>query len=277
MPSVPSVSSEPSESSVSLIAVTRPVSPAIARCELTHLARTAIDVDLAREQHQAYERALEAAGCRIVRIDAAPDLADSVFVEDAAVVFDEVAIVTRPGALSRRAETPAVAAALERYRPLRFIGDPATLDGGDVLAAGRRVFVGVSGRTNQAAVRQLQSILDPYGYEVRSVAVTGCLHLKSAATALSPDRLLVNPGWVAPGSLPSLDLVEVDPGEPYAANIVRAGGALVYPAAFPRTRERLERLGLRISTVEVGELAKAEGAVTCCSVIFEGIRCSRHL
>jgi dimethylargininase len=251
-----------------LIAVTREVSATIVRCELTHLARMPIDVNRARAQHRDYEDALRAAGCSVVRVNAAPELPDAVFIEDAAVVLDEVAVITRPGAVSRRAETAAVADAVGRYRPLQFISAPATIDGGDVLVVGRDVFVGVSSRTNEAAVDQMRMILRPHGYQVRPVVATGCLHLKSAVTALSDDRLLLNSEWVARRQFPPFDLVEVDPLEPEGANIVRAGAHLVYPDAFPRTRDRLERAGVRVRTVVVSELAKAEGAVTCCSLIF---------
>jgi dimethylargininase len=253
-----------------LLAVTRPVSEALSRCELTHLDRTPIDIDLARAQHHAYERVLEETGCTIVRVEAAPELSDAVFVEDAAVVLSEAAIIMRPGAPSRRAETAAVADVVARYRPLRLIDAPGTIDGGDVLVVGREVFAGLSGRTNSAAVEQMRTMLGPHGYDVHAVPVTGCLHLKSAVTALTDDRLLINPEWVVRDFFSTFDLVEVDPHEPYAANIVRVGEELVYPGSFPRTLERLERLGFRVRTVEVGELAKAEGAVTCCSLIFEG-------
>jgi dimethylargininase len=254
-----------------LIALTRDVSPSIVSCELTHVARSPIDVDVARAQHAAYERALADAGCTIVRVEAAPELPDAVFIEDAAVVFDEVAIVTRPGAVSRRAETAAVAGAIGRYRPLRFIEPPATVDGGDVLTIARDVFVGVSSRTNAAAVGQMQAILEPYGYRVHAVSAAGCLHLKSAVTALADDRLLLNGAWAARGQFGAFGLVEVDPLEPAAANIVRAGRELVYPDAFPRTRERIERAGFSVRAVDVSELAKAEGAVTCCSLIFDAV------
>lgn len=251
-----------------LIALTREVSAAIVNCELTHLNRVSIDVGRARVQHSAYEAALEAAGCTIVRVEAAPELADAVFIEDAAVVFDEVAVIARPGAVSRRAETAAVAEVAGRYRALEFIGPPATIDGGDVLVVGREVFIGVSSRTSAAAVDQMQALLEPFGYRVHPVSVSGCLHLKSAVTALADDRLLLNGAWVARSQFSSFGVVDVDPLEPAAANIVRAGSDLVYPDAFPRTRERLERAGFRVRTVDVSELAKAEGAVTCCSLIF---------
>jgi dimethylargininase len=251
-----------------LIALTREVSPSIVRCELTYLARAPIDVNRARAQHRAYEDALAEAGCTIVRVDDAPELPDAVFIEDAAVVLDEVAVITRPGAVSRRAETAAVSGVVGRYRSLQFISAPGTMDGGDVLAAGRDVFVGVSSRTNEAAVDQMRMILRPHGYRVHPVVVTGCLHLKSAVTALSDNRLLLNSNWVARDQFPSFDLFEVDPLEPEAANIVRAGIHFVYPDAFPRTRDRLERAGVRVRTVDVSEIAKAESAVTCCSLIF---------
>jgi dimethylargininase len=252
------------------VAITREVSPALGACELTHLPRVPIDVDRARAQHHAYEDALRAAGYLVVRLPAAPELPDSVFVEDAAVVFDEVAVITRPGAESRRPETAAVAEALARYRTLRSIEAPGTLDGGDVLVIGRRVFVGLSSRTNDAAAAQLRAIVEPFGYTVGEATVRECLHLKSAATALSDRAVLLNPDWVDTGHFRGFDVVEVDPGEPAAANAVRLSDGLIFPAAFPRTAERLRARGFRVDLVEAGELAKAEGAVTCCSLIVNG-------
>src|SRR5262249_51858294 len=157
---------------------------ALERCELTHLARAPIDVPLARQQHEAYERCLVAAGCAVERLAADDEMADSVFVEDIAVVFDELALVTSPGAESRRRETAMVADAVSRVRPLRWIEPPGTLDGGDVLVAGRHVFVGRSSRTTDAGIEQARRVLTPYGYTVRAVNVGGCLHLKSAVTSL---------------------------------------------------------------------------------------------
>ncbi|HKG91016.1 MAG TPA: arginine deiminase-related protein [Gemmatimonadaceae bacterium] len=254
-----------------LIALTRDVSPAIASCELTHLARAPIDVERARAEHRAYERSLAEAGCAVERVEPAPELPDSVFIEDAAVVLDELAVVTRPGAESRRAETPAVAAALGRHRAVvRQIEPPGTLDGGDVLVVGRRAFVGRSGRSNRAGIEQLRRILGEYGYEVRAVPTRGCLHLKSAVTRVGEALLLINREW-APSEAFSrlgLTLLDVHPDEPFAANALRVNGTVIYPAAFPRTADLLDHRGVRLSTVEAGELAKAEGAVTCCSLVF---------
>ena len=251
------------------IAVTREISPAIERCELTHLPRVAIDLDAAQAQHAEYERCLAALGCAVQRLPADPELPDCVFVEDVAVVLDELAVITRPGAASRRAETPPVAEVLREYRPLHAIAAPATLDGGDVLVVGRRVFVGRTPRSDAAGAAQLRGVLRPRGYTVREVAVRDCLHLKTAVTAVAADLLLVDPRCVAAEAFDDLMLVEIDPAEPCAANALRVGERVIYPSAFPRTRERLERLGLDVRPVDASELAKAEGGVTCCSLVFE--------
>lgn len=255
------------------VAITRKVSPAITRCELTHLGRTPINVELAARQHDAYEGALAALGCDVHALPAEPDLADSVFVEDAAIVLDEVAVITRPGAESRRPETLSIAAALKAYRPLLEITAPATLDAGDVLRIGRDVYVGISGRTDKAAVQQLQSLLTPFGYSVQGLPLRGCLHLKSAVTQVAPDSVLINPAWISGepfgDSTRPLRNFEIALGEDHAANALMLDGGLIYPTSFPRTAEMLERAGLCVSQIDVSELQKAEGAVTCCSLIFQ--------
>jgi dimethylargininase len=251
-----------------LMALTREISPAIQHCELTHLARTPIDLERARVQHAAYEWALVEAGCTVRRLDTTEPLPDSVFVEDIAVVLDELAIIARPGAQARRSEIDAIAQWLSNVRPLAFIESPGTVDGGDVLVIGRRMFVGASDRTSAAGAAQLRSLVTPWGYAVETVPVSGCLHLKSAVTAVSEDALLINPAWVPVDAFANYDLIEVDPSEPYGANAVAIGGKVIVAAAFPRTRDRLDRHGLTVRTVDVDELAKAEGALTCCSLIF---------
>jgi dimethylargininase len=251
------------------IALTRPVSPSIVRCELTHLGRVPIDLALAEAQHAAYEDALRTLGCQVVHVPGAPDLPDAVFVEDTAVALDEVAILTRPGAAARRPETPPVEEVIARYREVRRITEPGTLDGGDVLRAGRTLFVGRSSRTNDAGIAQLRAHTAALGYSVVVVPVTGCLHLKSAVTLVAPDAFLVQPAWVSRNWFESATVIEVDPAEPFAANALLVGNGVIHPAACPRTRARLEAHGVRTVTVDVSELAKAEGAVTCCSVILE--------
>jgi dimethylargininase len=252
------------------IAITRKISPAITRCELTHLQREAIDVPQAGRQHEAYERCLAQLGCRVVSLPAEPDLPDSVFVEDAAIVVDELAVVTRPGAESRRAETASIVRVLERFRPVAAIQAPGTLDGGDVLCLGRRVVVGLSGRSNRDGIEQLRALLSPHGYTVEALPVSGCLHLKSAVTVVGREAVLLNPKWVDRAAFEGYERLEVDPAEPYAANALLVGGGVIYATAFPRTADRLERAGVPLVQTNVSELAKAEGAVTCCSLILEG-------
>lgn len=251
------------------IALTREVPDRIVDCELTHLERVPIDLERARAQHAEYEAALEAAGCLVERITATPELADSVFVEDAAVVLPELAVITRPGAPSRRAEVATVADAVGRYRPLRTIEAPGTLDGGDVLVAGPRVFVGRSSRTNDDGVRQLRSILAPFGYAVDAVETSRCLHLKSAATLVDDGLLLVNPEGIDVARFGGFRILEVDPSEPFAANVLRIGDVVICSLAAPLTRGRIEAMGVETIAVDASELAKAEGGLTCCSVIIE--------
>jgi dimethylargininase len=251
-----------------LLALTRPVPPSIAHCELTHLAREPIDVARAEAQHDAYEDALRAIGCTVQRLAVLPEHPDSVFIEDTAVVLDECAVIMRPGAESRRGEVPAVATALSAHRRLCAIEAPATLDGGDVLVAGRRVFVGRSSRTNDEGVRQLTRILAPHGYTVTAIPVTRCLHLKSAASALGDGRVLYSRALVDPGDLDGVTGIAVDASEPLAANVVGIGRAVLCAVDAPMTRRTLEREGFDVHAVDGSELAKAEGGLTCCSLLF---------
>lgn len=258
------------------IAITRDVSPNLAGCELSYVPRAQIDIELAAAQHHAYQDALSALGCRVIALPAEPDLPDSVFVEDIAVVLDEVAILTRPGAESRRAESATIAATLARHRPLQAIQAPGTLDGGDVLRIGRTLYVGQSQRSNADGIAQLRELLRACGYAVRAVPIAGCLHLKSAVTQVANDVLLLQPGWVDRGAFAGdgtagFRIIEVDPGEPHAANALRVGEGVLYPSCFPRTRQKLAHAGIPVTAVDVSELQKAEGAVTCCSLIFRDL------
>ena len=253
---------------MSLLALTRPVSATLNRCQLTHLAREPIDVARAERQHAGYEEALRAAGADLLRIPAEPDLPDAVFVEDTAIVLDEVAVLANPGAPSRRPEVASVANALGPYRKLVRLEGDATLDGGDVLVVDRTLYVGQSTRTNRAAASQLAMLVDPFSYDVRKVPVRGALHLKSAVTMIGPGRLLMNPEWVSRADFEGLEICQVDPSEPGGANALLVNESILYPMHFPRTAARLEADGRRLLRVDVSELAKAEGGVTCCSLVF---------
>jgi dimethylargininase len=250
-----------------LLAITRDISPAIEHCELTHLERTTIDLARARAEHAAYESVLRELGCQVQRLPAGPDMPDSVFIEDAAIVLDELAVITRPGAESRRVETAAVSQAVRAYRPVAAILAPGTLDGGDVLRIGKRLFVGAGYRSNDAGIAQLRTIVMSQGYSVDAVPFEGCLHLKSAVSIVADDLLLVNPAWVDATRFGAMRTIETDPGEALAANALMIGGAVVYPREHRATLARLEAAGLDVRPVPAGELAKAEGGVTCCSLL----------
>jgi dimethylargininase len=249
-----------------VIAITRPVPASLTSCELTHLQRVPIDIALARTQHAAYERLLSSLGCEIIHVPAADDLPDSVFVEDIALVLDDIAIITRPGAGSRRAEMPAVAETLGAFRQLEWLQEPATLDGGDVLRLDRTLYVGLGTRTNAAGARQLADVVSAHGYRVCTVSVDACLHLKSAVTEAAPGVVVINPDWVDGQIFRGHEIIEVDPQEPAAANVLRRGDTAICAAAFARTNDRISAVA-NVRTVDVSELAKAEGAVTCCSVL----------
>jgi dimethylargininase len=250
------------------IALTRDVSPTLGDCELSYVDRMPIDVERARHQHEAYRRALEACGCRVIALPAAPGFADAVFVEDVALVLDELDISTGPGAESRRGDVESVAHELARFRPIRAIEAPGTIDGGDVVRIGRTIYVGASNRSNAAAVEQLRVLVAESTYTVERVPIRDCLHLKSAVTLVADGVVLVNRDWVDVDAFASYRCIEVDPDEPHAANALRIGDRAIYPSSFPRTARRLEAAGIALETIDVSELQKAEGAVTCCSIVF---------
>jgi dimethylargininase len=254
-----------------LTAITRAVSPAIARCELTFLDRRPISLAKAQEQHRRYEQLLEKLGARVISLPAEPDLPDSMFVEDTALVLDEVAVLLFPATESRRGELASVAKALAPFRKLEHIEPPATIEGGDILRIGERLFAGLSSRTNEAGVRRLSALLAPYGYEVFPVRVTGCLHLKSAVTCIGRNTLLANRAWFDAAPFGGYEWIDVDPQEPHAANALAIGEAVLFPASFPKTRARLEARGFRIEALDISELQKAEAGLTCSSLLFEAL------
>ena len=254
-----------------LTAITRQVSPSINKCELTHLERQPIDFELAGKQHEKYEEVLRSLGVKLISLPVETELPDSVFVEDIAIVLDEIGVITRPGADSRRPEIPSIAAALSQFRKLGYLKEPATMDGGDVLVVGKTIYVGLSSRSNQKAVAQLQNILNPFGYSVKEVEIHGCLHLKSGVTRVAEHTLLINPKWVEKKYFPGLGFIEIDPSEPFAANALLIRKTVVVSDFFPNTHARLESTGIKVISVDVGELAKAEGAVTCCSLVFNSL------
>jgi dimethylargininase len=251
-----------------VLAVTRKISPRFNECEITHIDRTPIDLEVARIQHQNYVLALETLGCQVIELAEEPDLPDSVFVEDTAFILPELAVITRPGADSRKPETESILKVLSSHKKLAHITAPATVDGGDVLVLGKNIYIGLSLRSNQEAIDQTQSLLQEYGYTVIGVEMHDCLHLKTALTKVDDGTVLINPAWVDTSHFKEYRWIEVDDSEPFAANCLPVNGQIIYPTAFPKTTKKLEAHGYRIFPVQVDELAKAEGAVTCCSLIL---------
>jgi dimethylargininase len=248
-----------------LTALTRQVSPSFAACELTFLERQPIDVSKAIEQHRAYEACLASFGARVISLPPDPLFPDSVFVEDPAIVLDEIAVITRPGAESRRGETTSIAEALAPFRELVYIREPGTLEGGDVIRIGKKLFVGLSQRTNLEGIRQLSS----FGYDVVPVEVRGCLHLKSGACWAGGDTILVNHQWIDSSMFRGFNLIAVAADEPAAADVLPIGGELLVPSNFVNTSEILEKSGIKVRPIDVSELQKAEAGVTCMSLLFE--------
>jgi len=253
-----------------LTAITRELNHSIGSCELTFLPRVRIDPALAQQQHALYQAALSSLGCEMVTVPTEQGLADSVFIEDTALVLDELAVMLRPGVGSRRPELAGVERALERYRPLESIEAPGTLDGGDLLCVDKVIFAGLSSRSNENGIEQLRDIVSDYGYSVTTVETTKCLHLKSAVSAIASGTLLINPDWVCSTAFKDYELVDVDDEEAHAANALLVGQGVIYPSSFPRTMEMLEKRGINVVPVDLTELQKAEGAVTCCSLLVSG-------
>jgi dimethylargininase len=250
-----------------MLAITRLPSPRMDACELTFVARERIDYELALGQHAGYCQMLRECGADVVTVPASAALPDCAFVEDTAIALDELAVLASMGTASRRGEIEPVASIIEQHRPVVRVELPATLEGGDVLRIGRTLLVGISCRTNQAGCDALERIVRQHGYRVVPVLVRGCLHLKTACTALNDSTLLVNPSWIDLVALGEFEHVAVPADEPWGANVMRIGASLCIAATHRRTAELLDKLGIHVRAVDISQFAKAEAGVTCLSVL----------
>ncbi|MDB4877793.1 MAG: NG,NG-dimethylarginine dimethylaminohydrolase 1 [Gemmatimonadetes bacterium] len=251
-----------------LVAITHQPSPNMQQYERTYVGDEVIDYALALRQHAAYQEALRACGAEVVTLDVNRAYPDCVFVEDTAIVLDEVAVMMSMGAESRRREPVGMEPALREFRPIERVSLPATIDGGDVVRNGRSLYVGESPRTNAGGVSALRGVLRPYGYGVTGIPVHGCLHLKTACSALPDGRFLVNAGWIDVAPLPADRLIHVPASEPWAGDVLVIGERIIASDAFPETIRSLRREGFEVIPVSVSEFAKAEGGVTCLSLVF---------
>jgi dimethylargininase len=247
-------------------AITREPAATLAACELTFLDRSVIDYENALLQHEAYRSVLKALGLQVVCLPALDDLPDSTFVEDTAVLLPEIAVITNPGAESRRGESQSNARVLSDYREIEVIRTPATIDGGDVLTVGKRCFVGITSRTNRAGFEALSAIVRPLGYTSTAVETKDSLHLKTAITAVSDDTLLVNPQWLDTVDFTGFRILESR--EAFGANVLRIGDSVVVHEGFTKTNEMLRMEGFDLKTVNISEFLKAEAGLTCLSIVF---------
>ncbi|MGW0331856.1 dimethylargininase [Streptomyces sp. NPDC003011] len=246
-------------------ALVRRPGPRLAEGLVTHIDRDTVDVGLALEQWKAYVEALRTHGWETIEVEAADDCPDSVFVEDTVVMYKNVALITRPGAESRRQETMGVEEAVARLGcSVNWVWEPGTLDGGDVLKTGDTIYVGRGGRTNAAGVQQLRAAFEPLGARVVAVPVSKVLHLKSAVTAL-PDGTVI--GHIPKVDRPSLFPRFLSVPEESGAHVVLLGGdRLLMASSAPKTADLLADLGHEPVLVDIGEFEKLEGCVTCLSV-----------
>ena len=250
------------------LAITHVPSSNLADGLRTHVARIEIDQSSALQQHREYCRTLERLGAEVITLDVNPLAPDAVFIEDTAIVLDEVAILTSMGKAARRAEPDAVEPVLRKYRQVEKIVVPALIEGGDVLRLGRMLLVGVSSRTNQAGFDALEGIVSRYGYRVTPVPVRGCLHLKTACTGLPDGALLVNREWLDLAAIADLETISVPGTEPWGANTLTLNGTVVLADEHRETADLLRRRGYNVEAVALSEFAKAEGGVTCLSLVF---------
>jgi len=246
-----------------LTAFTRAVSPRISECELTFIDRQPINFERAVQQHQQYEEMLRSLGVGVLQIPADDQCPDSCFLEDTALVLDEIAVLTRPGSDARRAEVTGVAPAIRKHREIVQIEAPATFEGGDVLRIGRDLFVGVTSRTTSEGIEALRKHVEPFGYRVLPVVVPGALHLKSVCTALDEGTIL------ADATLSKYEVIQVPAEEWMAANVLLVNGRVCLHSGFRETIGLLQQRRIEVRTVDISEFLKAEAGLTCMSLIFE--------
>ncbi len=251
-----------------LTAFTRRPSDLIADCLLTYMDRDPIDAAVARQQHAAYEQLLAQLGVRVVSLPPRSDLPDSVFMEDTAVVLDELAVLCAMGDAGRAGETALTEELLAPHREIAHVRAPASLEGGDVFRVDRTIYVGRSTRSDDAGIQALARHIEPLGYEVCAVDVTGCLHLSTGASHLGDGLVLANPNWIDTTALERHELIAVDAAEPWAANAMLVGDALIMPAECPRTIEKIAKTGRSVEATPISELAKAEAGLTCMRLLF---------
>jgi dimethylargininase len=250
-------------------AIVRGVPETLNKCVRTYSPRSAVNVDLAKDQHKSYCKALESRNLKLVRIPAENSFPDCVFVEDPAIVFKGTAVICSMGAKSRIGEVNEVRKTLSSiFNKLVDIHPPGTIEGGDVLRVNNRLFVGLTNRTNADGINQLRDALSDEGCEIIPVRVNNILHFKSACSYLGDEFIVVNSGYFDLKVFSSLNLLELPKGEAYAANCLSVNGKVFVSKGYPATKRLIEKEGFETEELDVSEFKKCEGSLTCLSIIF---------
>jgi dimethylargininase len=250
------------------IAVVREIPDSFNNCITSQEDKDTIDVEKARLQHENYCATLETFGIELLRISADESLPDCCFTEDVVIVLDEIAIITNPRMKSRSGERKEMEKAMLPYRKMVRLDAPAYLDGGDVVVIGKKIFVGLSERSNAKAIEQLQNLLDVYGYAVTGVPVRNVLHLKSACTYIGNGYVLLSPESIDPDFFADYKLIKVPKEESYCADTLAIDDSVLIPEGYPITKQMILESGFKVITLDTTEIKKADGALTCMSVIF---------
>lgn len=250
-------------------AFTRQPASSLVNCEVSFVPRTGIDLQHAEQQHKDYCRALAQMGVGVESLPPEEQYPDSVFIEDNAIILDELAVVTSMGTDSRQGEPALLVPVLSRYRPIVKVTPPARIEGGDVLSIGKTLYVGLSARTDHAGVEALRAIVEPLGYVVHPILVHGCLHLKTACTLLDEETLVVNPSWIDVERLGTFRLLPVPPSEPYGANVLRLVRGVLANAAYPLSLDMIDAHGYSVTGIDISEFSKAEAGLTCLSLMID--------
>ena len=251
-----------------MIALTHIPSPNMQSCVRTFVPQAPIDHALAAKQHADYCQTLRDCRTQVLTLDVNVSRPDGAFIEDTAIVLDEVAVLCSLAPESCRDEPVGMEPILREHREIERIELPATVEGGDCLRVGRTLLVGQSCRTNAAGIAVLAGIVGHYGYQVRAIPVRGCLHLKTACTALPDGRLLVNPAWIDSAALADYELVAIPDEEPWAANVAVVRSSVLLNSAHARTADLIRSLGFDVRPIDLSEFSKAEAGVTCLSLFI---------
>lgn len=251
-------------------AITRGVSLNLQACELTYRVREKINYGKAVLQLEHYCELLRRWNVNLVAIPSNQHFPDCCFVQDTAIVLDEICVIASMGATRRRGETSEVEKAISRFRPIERILLPATLDGGDVVQVDHQLFVGLSSRTNGRGIEALCRIAEPLGYTVVTVMVNGGLHLTTGCGVVNDETILLNPRWLDSRAFKGLRQLHVSEDEPWAANTIRINEMVCLEQGAPRTIDLVQPYAGRIETLDISEFRKAEGSLSCLSLIFRG-------